>query len=48
MASKASPTNSFDLDRYEKELDRKREGHNWKRGQQILIDSIDNKLVGIT
>lgn len=35
------------LSRYERELDRTRKGVKWKEGQQIVIDSIESKIVRI-
>lgn len=43
----SSPTNSFDLDAYERMLDRKKEGRKWKRRQNIVVDSIEGRLVGV-
>lgn len=47
MASAASPTELFDLNKYERGLDRARQGQKWKRGQQALINLIEQKLAGI-
>lgn len=47
MASTASPTELFDLNKYEKGLDRERQRQKWKRGQQALINLIEEKLAGI-
>ncbi|MCJ1428361.1 hypothetical protein MMC29_006270, partial [Sticta canariensis] len=45
--SMASPTELFDLNKYEKGLDRERQRQKWKRGQQALINIIEEKLAGI-